>query len=311
MCFDVFACTHRLAMERIKTMKSLGNIQNLLIVKNILEVLRPIIFFCITFFLCACNSKNTLCYSSCLTKEERSHLEHFFQYLLFENYGAFVIFGSKPLCEMDLHDTEFEPSEEKIDELNLYRGMLAWEKVQKTFKMKRYILAVNSSLGSGRHNIIFADIQKTAITLAKYSHFFQSSLGIDFEPLQITLELSDPTSKIRDIIYNSKDYVAKGLLFGFGLENSMFFSWWIKYLHPENLTPNAKEISEYLQGAYFPLSTRPLELRTGSLSHFTIPVFREIANDHVAGTYEKEKKMIEKLYRGQDLVEYTLKQLAR
>jgi hypothetical protein len=273
-------------------------------------MLRLIIIFCITIFLCACNSKITPCYSSCLTKEEKLDLEHFFQYLLFENYGAFVIFGSKPLCEMDLNDTEFESSEGKIDELNLYRGFLAWEKVKKTFKMKRYILAVDSSRGSGCHSIIFADIQKTAIILAKHSHFFQNSLGRDFEPLQMALELEDPMSKVWAIIYNSKDYIAKGLLFGFGLENSLFFSWWSKYLHSENLTPNAKEISEYLQGAYFPFSTHPVELRTGSLNHFTIPVFREVANDPVAETYKKEKKRIEKIYRGQDLVEYTLKQLA-
>ncbi len=211
---------------------------------------------------------------------------------------------------MDLNDTEFELSEEKIDELNLYRGLLAWQKVAKTFKMKRYILAVDSSRGLGCQSIVFADIQKTAIVLAKYSHFFQNALGMNFEPLQMTLELRDPTSKIWDVIYNSKDYIAKGLLFGFGLENSLFFSWWSKYLHPDDLTPNAKEISEFVLGAYFPFSTYPVELRTASLTHFTIPVFREIANDSVAEIYKKEKKMIEKMYRGQDLVEYTLKQLA-
>lgn len=256
------------------------------------------------------NRKHSPCYVSCLTKEERADLEQFFQYLLFENYGAFVIFGSKPLSEMDLIDTEFNSSEERIEELNLFRGLLAWEKVQKTFKMNRYILSVDSSRGSGYHSIIFADVQKTAITLAKYPHFFQSYLGTDFEPLQMTLELRQPTSKIRDYIYTSKDYIGKGLLFGYGLENSLFFSWWSKYLRPENLTPTSKEISEYLQGAYFPFSTQPVELRTGSLHHFTIPVFREIADDSVAETYKKEKKVIEKIYRGQDLIEYTLQKLA-
>src|SRR6267154_891431 len=121
------SCAHRLVIERMKAMKRLRNTQNPLAAKSFFGMLSPIVFFCITIFLCSCNNKVTPCYSSCLTKEERLDLEHFFQYLLFENYGAFVLFGSKPLCEMDLNDTEFESSEGKIDELNLYRGFAAWE----------------------------------------------------------------------------------------------------------------------------------------------------------------------------------------
>jgi hypothetical protein len=38
--------------------------------------------------------------------EEKADLEYFFRLLIFENYGAFVLFGSKPLCEMHLSDEE-------------------------------------------------------------------------------------------------------------------------------------------------------------------------------------------------------------
>jgi hypothetical protein len=110
-----------------------------------------------------------------------------------------------------------------------------------------------------------------------------------------------------------KNHLAKGFLFGFGLRNSIFFHWRLLCSNTQRAfasESHIEDISEYLQSQHFELSTAPVEFCQGSLSNFTIPVFRTIAGDHTVEQYTKEKVAIERIYRGQDVVEVTLRRLA-
>jgi hypothetical protein len=155
------------------------------------------------------------------------------------------------------------------------------------------------------------------------------------------------------------NHLTKGLVFGFGLRNSMFGDWqfscpkakastdWgklvVEYLkktplvvstNPAKLgegffplfgavdeddpaqkcskAPSELEghIVEYLKNAPTTLSTTTVKPGEGSPSNFTIPLFGAIDGDDTVQKYTKEKIEIEKIYRGQDLVEITLQRLA-
>ena len=86
--------------------------------------------------------------SACLTNEERKDLDYFFRFLIFENYGGFVLFGSKPLCEMYVPDTRYDPTqtnlkkwisampEEERQQFEMIQKK-AVERAQKKVKLKR------------------------------------------------------------------------------------------------------------------------------------------------------------------------------
>ncbi len=309
-------------------------------------------FFSVTFFsMSACNNKKQLMLSACLTAEEKKDLEYFFRFLIFENYGAFVLFGSKPLCEMHLSDlgskeeneTAFQKWLESLPEderaaleaklakkpkerielkRNLYNGWLAWEKVGKTFNMKRYILRIAPVPVPGRsheaipgsYQVMLADIQQTAVIMAENDTIFKNAAGMEFHPLQAVFELQNPDSVFWKNVFAVQNHLVKGLLFGFGLKNSIFGHWHFTYLN-EQLSSQSKDhlgdhIVEYLKNAYYRRSTTPVKYTEGSLSNFTIPLFGIVDGDDTAEKYKKEKVMIEKIYRGQDFVEVTLQRLA-
>ena len=318
-------------------------------------------FFLVTIFLMsACHNKKQPMLSAYLTTEEKADLEYFFRFLIFENYGAFVLFGSKPLCEMHLSDLESKeenkiafqkwlkslPEDEqialktKLEKLakktnkqielkrNLYSGWLAWEKVRKTFSMKRYILSIIPMSVPGRHHeiipgsyqIIFADIQQTAIVMAENETIFRNAGEMEFHPLQTVLELQNPNSVFWNNVFSVKNHLAKGLLFGFGLRNSIFGNWYFTYLDSESAALDSKvmqsedhlenRIIEYLKNANYRRSTVPVNYTKGSPSNFTIPLFGVVDGDCTAEKYIKEKIAIEAAYQGRDLVEVTLQRLA-
>ncbi len=306
--------------------------------KNVFSILFGLLFLVITFSAVACSSKKQPLLSACLTAEEKADLEYFLRLLIFENYGAFVLFGSKPLCEMNFSDTESTAAElpfqtwyaslpddrrreleaktkrktqaEPELERNLYRGWLAWEKVRKTFEMKHYILRVDPLRGQGHYAVILANIQQTALVLAENQEIFQNAAGMQFHPLQVVFELQNPESIFWKKIFSLPNHLAKGLLFGFGLRNSIFGNWHFSYSNAKVSSELGEHIVEYLKGVPSAVSTNSVKFGKGSPSNFTIPLFGTIPGDDMVDKYTKEKSKIEKIYRGQDLVEVTLQRLA-
>lgn len=191
--------------------------------------------------------------SACLTAQEKTDLEHFFRSLLFDRYGAFVLFGSKPLCDMLLTDTDSTVAEEMFQqwidslpedkrkefkdwrgnrqqvelepEYNLYRGWLAWEKVRKTFEMKRFILRIAPLRGPDSYELVFVNIQQAALTLAENYTIFKNAAEMDFHPLQVVFELQNPDPVFWRRVLSLPNHLTKGLLFGFGLRNSIYGDW--------------------------------------------------------------------------------------
>jgi hypothetical protein len=244
--------------------------------KSIPQMLFKAIFVVTIFFCAGCGSNKQLTLSACLTAEEKADLEYFFRLLIFENYGAFVLFGSKPLCEMHLSDeevTETEPAFQK------WLASLSDDKREEFEAMTNKIRNRGTEAPEPERN-----------------------------PYRGWLALE----KVREDL-KIKNHLAKGLLFGFGLKNSMFFHWNLLHSNVQQaLASNgyAEDVLEYLQSHRFELSAASVKFRRGSLSNFTIPVFRTIVGDDTAEKYKKEKAAIERMYQRQNEVEVTLGRLA-
>ena len=134
---------------------------------------------------------------------------------------------------------------------------------------------------------------------------------MDFHPFQVVFELRNPHSKFWKSVFEAKNHLAKGLLCGFGLKNSLFGDWHFKQYDIHASTELGEESMEYLKNAPFhPSTTQSVEFGKGGSSNFTIPRFGTVEGDDVVEKYEKEKRGIEKIYLGQDLVEVTLQRLA-
>lgn len=311
-------------------------------------------FFIVTIFLAtACSSKKQPLLSASLTAEEKADLEYFFQLLIFKNYGAFVLFGSKPLCEMHLSDeesAETKPAFQKwLDSLpddkreemetiinklrnrksvdselerNPYRGWRALEKVLKNFKMKNFLFRLvpvhfpnSSELIPGSYELVLINIQQTALVLAENYEIFKTASGMDFHPLQMVFEAQNPDSIFWKNVFSMQNHLTKGLLFGFGLRNSLFCNWSFSVSSNAQFALGFSEeyrenIMEYLKNSHDNVSTASVPFCKGSLSNFTIPLFGVVPGDDTAEKYKKEKAAIEKIYRGQDVVEVTLRHFA-
>ena len=319
--------------------------------KHFFQILFQVIVIVTLFFSAGCNCKKQPLLSADLTAEEKADLEYFFRLLIFENYGAFVLFGSKPLCQMHLSNNECTEAEtafqkwfsslpdnkrEDVEaafnkahnkghaatelEHNPYRGWLALEKIKDKLKTKNFIFRLlpvhfpnSDELNPGNYELVLINIQQTALVLAKYYEIFKAASGMDFHPLQIVFEAQNPDSLFWKNVFSMKNHLAKGLLFGFGLENSTFFHWRLLFSNAQHTLESSnyiEEILEYLQSHHFELSTASVGFHQGSLSNFTIPVFRTIDEDVTVEKYKQEKVTIEKTYQGQDTVEVTLQRLA-
>ena len=309
-------------------------------------------FIVILFSLSACNKNKQPVLSTCLTAEERKDLEYFFRFLVFENYGAFVLFGSKPLCIMSLQDTDNPPTEADfqkwVDSMseddqkqfriikkkarerqrktpklkrNPYRGLLALEKVKKTFRINNYILrivpaeAAPVSQRIPSYDVMLINIQQTALVLAENYEIFKNAAGMDFHPLQAVFELQNPDSVFWENVFSMKNHIAKGLLFGFGLKNSIFGNWSFSGSNGALALPSdeyRENIVDYLKNLPSNISRKNPDspFCNEPLYDLAIPLFGMVPWDETAEKYTKEKAFIEKIYRGQDMVEVTLRCLA-
>ncbi len=313
--------------------------------KKIFLILLSCIFFVIFFSLTGCNQSKHSSLNSFLTDEEKKDLEYILRLLIFENHGAFVLFGSKPLCEvcaMDTDDTEVdelkhqqllasmsleeraefqcalkklesqEAREKVIFARNPYKGWLALEKVIKSLNIKKYILVVDHEGMYGvrcDRTLILANIQRVALVLAENYPIFREASGMDFQPLEAALELQDPHSVFWNNVFKINNHLAKGLLFGFGKKNSFFGDWRLKQWSKNPSLCLSEKAIAYLKSIPSRTSTTRVKIGEGGPSNFTIPIFGAIEGDEMIELYGKEKKEIEKIYRGKDFIEVTLQRL--
>lgn len=307
-------------------------IKNLLVKKKPLVKVIPLILFVTIFFLPSCQAPSKKKIELPLTSEEVKDLEYFLNLLLFENHGAFVMFGSKPISDMTLIDTEkgeakwkqklaamteeereqwdktFKEMEKNGDIIkpgflrNPFKGWLAWEKINDRFDNKRFLILVKPQAEeSAFYDLLFLDIAKTAVLLAEHYDYFKKIAGMDFDPFAIVYEIEDPQSQFWNRVFQMENHLAKGLLFGYGEKNALLFDCQFKHLEKD------EAFSKQIMDIPIPVSfEKEVSLGQGNLRNFTIPRFG-VADREYIRKYQIEKKEIEDFYQGKDFLSTTLK----
>ena len=284
------------------------------------------ILFCVMFF--SCSNVNMSTHPDLgLSQEEKMDLDCFFNYVLFSESGVFVLFGSKPMVSVSIVHWPTSPSDygEPISEEELlrtgqgiklgglikrdpYNGWLVWKKIENKIKRNgRYLMTTHAGF-SNSEELYLVDVQRLALVLAENYEDFKKVVEVDFHPLEVVFELENKNSVFWKKIFKSKNFVPKGLIFGYGKENALFFDWkW----DAEELPPAVRDSLNTFSFAQtsFTMIENPFLYFNANSKNFEIPMFMHIEGDKTVHRYKKEKKKIKKVYRNKDMIETTLKRL--
>jgi hypothetical protein len=260
-----------------------------------------------------------------LQPEERIWLREFFHDLLFEDHGAYVLYGTKPISlscvQQPLTDAEQRELEVWLESLSLeekstmrtrerydfYENSQKWEKIRNRFPIRQYLFGkFPSSKDNKTEFLLFINIEMTLKSLLRHYHDFKQELGYDFDPLEAVFEAENQDSKFwLDVL---KLPVCLGILLGYGKDNACFFKW---RLNPGNIKGS---IGSFLTS----LTTQVYEERDiprPTSQHFLLPIFVSFGlyPDDVAlfARYKAEQKKIKALYKGRDEVDVALEWLTR
>lgn len=199
-----------------------------------------------------------------------------------------------------------------------------WEKIQHRFPVKKQFLLIKKEWLTdwqtdfpsckGVYDVIFVNVLKTALVIQENYELFKQAVGYDFDALEVVFELENAHSQFWDVLRGDAAYqyaTLWGLLFGFGKENALCYTW--RGRHLKDLDRHAKEkdwtASVTRNGS---CKDRPCPTEKGAftLEKFPIPAFMSfVKDDPMIAKYEAERENIRKLYQGKDFVEYTLELL--
>lgn len=194
-----------------------------------------------------------------------------------------------------------------------------WEKMQHRFPLSKKFLLIKKERPLEKVkqlnpdlekilDVMFVNIFQTAFILQKHYDLFRRAVGFDFDPLQTVFELENPNSKFWNSIQGCAHSYLWGLLYGFGEKNTWGYFW--KGRHMIGADTHDKEIAfANVLKKWFSYKTLPSgeEKNAFSISNFSVPGFASFSEiDPVVIQYEKERKMIQKVYRGKDFVQFTL-----
>lgn len=240
---------------------------------------------------------------------------------MIDGSGAFVLFGSKPLCDVGIPLHQMKP-EKGYFKRDLTLGWKAWEKVKVHLPNNRFLMAAREMKmtpsypeGYPREKtaewvlkiITLIDAEKAALVLAENYEIFKECVGFDFHPFEIVFEIENRNSVFWNKIFDSGNSLTMGLLYGFGKRNALLYHW------RDEFEGRRGKIRDCLKNAGcipFSMANPWPQIEKRGMAALDIPGFVSFEADETLERYNQEKQKIQKLYRGKDLVEITLKRLS-
>ncbi|MFI5334830.1 MAG: hypothetical protein ACHQT8_06710 [Chlamydiales bacterium] len=253
-----------------------------------------------------------------LSKQERASLNDFFSTLLFQEGGAYTLFGNKPMTFTTLLDEPHEDTEEFLaqsphqilcNELNFEENWNVWKKITEHIQTPRFILCkrASPSFSTQKESIFLVNIAETATTLKKHYALFRGAVTRDFDPLKMVFELENSDSSFWKKVLARHDLV--GILLGYGDQNAWLFA---EARKCEEVSSNARSAKE----KEFLLNLAKQTPSSNSISefdlNFPLPSFVCFDKEQslaLIKEYERDRKKIKEAYKGKDSVDVTLKKL--
>jgi hypothetical protein len=284
-----------------------------------------LIFF-LTLTLCTSPTKNVVPSRDFLiTKEERAWLLEFFRDLLFDNDGAYTLFGTKPVSAFLIEEPSTEQelaewkayyeslSEEEKSKLGLRTkrydfaaNFLKWQEIKNRFPIRQYLFGT-FRLDDKTELVFFVNIEMAIRTLLKYYEDFRRVTGFEFDPFQVVFEVENRESPFWNKVVLHGHALA-GIILGYGRDNGWFFEWEIKYRKEQN---QMGSFVSSLPSKFY----EETDIKYPDPQNFPLPIFKSFglySNDQqLVDQYKIEQKKIKALYKGQDEVDVALEWLTR
>jgi hypothetical protein len=249
-----------------------------------------IIFTCI-FFFSACTTKKPE-----INAEERRKIQSFLDQFLFVEGAVYSLFGDKPISQMLIFigsDADRAVlSEEQLETAafvddSITENGQVWKHFINKIPSKHFIFA-ERPCRLDPHHVIYSllNIERVKEVLCKHKLDFQKKTESLFDADQVIQEFRDPQSSFWKQVL--ADHYLSGLLFGYGEENIAHFL---------NLMDN--------EGIENQFSDQTDQLATAN--KFPIPIFAISPQDKTTAHYRKQRKSIQEIYRGKDIVDVTLR----
>jgi hypothetical protein len=267
----------------------------------------------------SCQTSQESTKNDAISSAEREWMTQFFRDIMLFNHGIYTLWGThKPLImipvrkyseeEMKSIEAFYNPEEKKEEGLwvELVEGYTLadawdkWESIRHRYPMKKFMLFKLEDEDPHVFFIVFLDIIKTSVVIQENYEAFQKVLGVDFNPLELTLQMNQKDS----IFWKNLNSYLHGLLFGFGKVNSQLFHW-KHFDHPQtcdNFLDN--------MGAFASNSQLKGEIKY-TIDDFQLPSFM-VFNDiePMVKIYTKERKTINNIYKNKDFLDLTLQKLS-
>ena len=199
-----------------------------------------LIFLAIVFVFSSCSKSPEKKASFDLTKEERAWMEDFFRGIMIEERGVYTLWGTKPVTEIIIDyytDEDKQALLKQMSKEQLENGVLCkdyclgenwekWEKMRERFSINRYLLFKKPHSDRKLAYLYFVDILKLSATLQEHYDLFSRETGLDFDPLQVVLNI-EQGSEFWDLVWDKSvnNAALLGVLFGYGIKNAFCFQW--------------------------------------------------------------------------------------
>ncbi len=275
--------------------------------------LKPLsLFLAILFFVGGCH-KTTQPPTYELSSDERIWMETFFTGLMLQNPAIYTLCGSKPMTCITLHyltDEEIQAhydqmtEEDKmsavyVEDYQLTSNWEKWEQIRAHFPLKRYMIYKKNDASDPKFaQVYFVDPMKVAQVMSENYNLFKEAAGFDFDPSHEASQI-EKGSIFWDKV--EKNPITNGLLFGFGLKNSLKF-YWEHWGQPQSAEEFADCVAPYVSDS--------LSDGKSNLENLTVPAFMSFfENDEIIEKYKKEREAIRSEYQEKDFLGYTLQKL--
>lgn len=240
-------------------------------------------------------------------------MEQFFTGVMLQNRAIYTLCGSKPITCLSLHyhtDEEIQAyydqmtDEEKktaiyVEDYYLTKNWKKWEQIRSRFSINRYVFYKRNDLNDPKFaHVYFVDPLKVAQAISENYNIFKDIAGFDFDPLHEAFQIEKGSAFWNKVERNP---VICGILFGFGVKNSLKF-YWKHWGQPED--------SEEFTDCVDPYRSDGLKDGKSSLENLTLPAFTSFfKEDEVIEKYKTEREAIRNDYQGKDFLDYTLQKL--
>jgi hypothetical protein len=231
--------------------------------------------------------------------EERDKIQSFLNQFLFVEGAVYTLFGDKPITQMLIFigtDADLPVlSEEELktaiprEDLSPETGPV-WKHFVSKIPSKHFLFAERPCLRNP-HFVLYSllNIDRVKEVLSKHKLAFQKKTACSFDIDKVIQEFSDPHSSFWNQVF--LDHYLSGLLYGFGEENIVHF---LNRMEDQEIEARFSDEND----------------DEATPSKFPIPIFAMSAQDKTSARYQEQRKIIQEIYRGKDIVDVTLRRFA-